>query len=370
MMFTGIDQQSWRMTNPDKPTPLAQSLRLAALAWGARRAWFLTNGASSGNHIATMVARALGREAIVQRSVHSSVIDGIAHSGIDTHFLQPTVDTNLGSAHGVTVDQVAEALRTHPNSSSVYLTSPSYFGAVSDIAAIADVVHAHGIPLIVDEAWGAHFGFHPRPARQRRPLRRRPGDLQHAQRRRFPHPVGDAASGPRPRSPDGSRASSTGSTVRSSRPAAARCCWPRWTRRGATSPSTARRQSPRRCGAPRPPSGHARGWPVPRRHPGYPHQRRHHRPRPVQGGHRHPARRPGRRRGPPPPDPRPRRGRRTPHPVGHRPAPRGHLADRRRPVPHRPACTTRGARKPQHTRTAAAGRRTADERARRVPREK
>ena len=161
MMFTGIDQQSWRMTNPDKPTPLAQSLRLAALAWGARRAWFLTNGASSGNHIATMVARALGREAIVQRSVHSSVIDGIAHSGIDTHFLQPTVDTNLGSAHGVTVDQVAEALRTHPNSSSVYLTSPSYFGAVSDIAAIADVVHAHGIPLIVDEAWGAHFGFHP-----------------------------------------------------------------------------------------------------------------------------------------------------------------------------------------------------------------
>lgn len=162
MMFSSIDQESWRMTNPDKPTPLAQSLQLAAEAWGARRAWFLTNGASSGNHIATMVARVLGPEAIVQRSVHSSVIDGIAHSGIDTHFIQGIVDTNLGSAHGVTVDQVVQALRSHPKSSSVYLTSPSYFGAVSDIAAIAEVVHAHGIPLIVDEAWGAHFGFHPR----------------------------------------------------------------------------------------------------------------------------------------------------------------------------------------------------------------
>jgi arginine/lysine/ornithine decarboxylase len=161
MMFSSIDQESWRISNPDKPTPLALSLRLAAEAWGASRAWFLTNGASSGNHIATMVARALGCEAIVQRSAHSSVIDGIAHSGLDAHFIQGAVDTNLGSSHGVTADQVAQALRAHPNSSSVYLTSPSYFGAVSDIAAIADVVHAHGIPLIVDEAWGAHFGFHP-----------------------------------------------------------------------------------------------------------------------------------------------------------------------------------------------------------------
>ena len=53
------------MINPAKPTPLAKSLVLAAEAWGARRAWFLTNGASQGNHIATMVARSLGRELVV-----------------------------------------------------------------------------------------------------------------------------------------------------------------------------------------------------------------------------------------------------------------------------------------------------------------
>jgi arginine decarboxylase len=161
MMFSSIDQESWKVSVPGRVTPLAQSLGLAADAWGARRAWFLTNGASSGNHIATMVARAMGRSLIVQRSVHSSVIDGIAHSGLDAHFVYGAVDTDLGSAHGVTAAQVSAALREHPDSGAVYLTSPSYFGAVSDVPAIAEVVHAHDIPLIIDEAWGAHFGFHP-----------------------------------------------------------------------------------------------------------------------------------------------------------------------------------------------------------------
>jgi arginine/lysine/ornithine decarboxylase len=161
MLFSGIDQESWRMIDPARPTPLARSLVLAAEAWGARRAWFLTNGASQGNHIATMAARALGREILVQRGVHSSVVDGIAHSGLDAHFVQGAVDTELGSSHGLTPSQVDTALSTHPGSTAVYITSPSYFGAVSDVAGIADVAHARGVPLIVDEAWGAHFGFHP-----------------------------------------------------------------------------------------------------------------------------------------------------------------------------------------------------------------
>ncbi len=161
MMFAQIDQDSWRFINPDKLGPLDIAQQLAAEAWGARRAWFLTNGASSGNHIGTMAARLLGRSMIVQRSVHSSVIDGIAHSGIDAHFVHGAVDVDLGSSHGVTAAQVEQALIEHPDAASVYIVTPSYFGAVSDVAAIAEVVHAHGKPLIVDEAWGSHFGFHP-----------------------------------------------------------------------------------------------------------------------------------------------------------------------------------------------------------------
>lgn len=161
MLFSGVDQRTWRLTTPGRVTPLMRAQQLAADAWGASRTWFITNGASGGNHVATTVARGLGRETVMQRSVHSSVIDGATHVGLDPHFVYGSVDAGLGASHGVTAAQISEALDAHPESASVYVVSPSYFGAVADIAAIARVAHDHGVPLIVDEAWGSHFGMHP-----------------------------------------------------------------------------------------------------------------------------------------------------------------------------------------------------------------
>ncbi|MEU6299440.1 aminotransferase class I/II-fold pyridoxal phosphate-dependent enzyme [Streptomyces erythrochromogenes] len=152
-LLDGID------LGPD--TPLDRALELAAEAWGARRTWFLTNGASQGNQIASMVAPALGRTLVVQRSVHSSVIDGLVLSGMDAVFVRPSVDPGQGIAHGVTASDVAAALERTPDAAAVYVVSPSYFGAVADVRAVADAAHAAGVPLIVDEAWGSHFGFHP-----------------------------------------------------------------------------------------------------------------------------------------------------------------------------------------------------------------
>jgi arginine decarboxylase len=159
MIFADVNQQTWSFEAPPEGAPLARAQRLAADAWGASRVWFLANGASSGNHVATMVARALGRETLIQRSVHSSVIDGMIHSGLEPHFIFGSIDRDLGSSHGVTAAQVEDALTEHPGAAAVQIVSPSYFGAVADVAAIAEVVHSHGKPLIVDEAWGAHFGF-------------------------------------------------------------------------------------------------------------------------------------------------------------------------------------------------------------------
>lgn len=161
MLFSGVDQETWRLVTPGRVTPLMRAQDLAADAWGASRTWFITSGASGGNHIATTVARALGSELVVQRSVHSSVIDGITHAGITPHFVSGAVDTGLGSAHGVSAAQVEETLTANPSSAAVYIVSPSYFGAVADVAAISEVAHRHGVPLIVDEAWGSHFGVHP-----------------------------------------------------------------------------------------------------------------------------------------------------------------------------------------------------------------
>ncbi|MFD9124805.1 amino acid decarboxylase, partial [Kitasatospora sp. NPDC059571] len=142
-------------------SPMEQALRLAAEAWGARRTWFLTNGASQGNRIAALVAQALGDTLVVQRSVHSSVVDGLVLSGLRAAFVQPSVDAGLGIAHGVAAGDLAAALAAHPDAAAAYVVTPSYFGAVADVPALAAAAHAAGVPLIVDEAWGSHFGFHP-----------------------------------------------------------------------------------------------------------------------------------------------------------------------------------------------------------------
>jgi lysine decarboxylase len=61
----------------------------------------------------------------------------------------------------VTPAQIAEALDENPSAKAVLIVSPTYYGACSDVAGIAEVAHQHGVPLLVDEAWGPHFPFHP-----------------------------------------------------------------------------------------------------------------------------------------------------------------------------------------------------------------
>ncbi|MGW2540171.1 aminotransferase class I/II-fold pyridoxal phosphate-dependent enzyme [Kitasatospora sp. NPDC001574] len=151
-LIDGID------LGPDSPR--ATALQLAAEAWGARRTWFLTNGASQGNRLAVMALRSLGECLVVQRSVHSSVVDGLVLSGLRAAFVQPGVDYALGIAHGVTAHDLAFALAENPDAAAACVVTPSYFGAVADVRALADAAHAAGVPLVVDEAWGAHFGFH------------------------------------------------------------------------------------------------------------------------------------------------------------------------------------------------------------------
>ncbi|HSN06471.1 MAG TPA: aminotransferase class V-fold PLP-dependent enzyme [Candidatus Angelobacter sp.] len=141
--------------------PMEQSLELAARAWGSARTWFLANGSSQGNKTACLALAGIGTTIVAQRSVHSSVVDGLMLSGLDAGFVQPSVDHALGIAHGVTPASLEAALVAHPDAVAAFVVSPSYFGACADVAALADVAHRHGAALVVDEAWGAHLGFHP-----------------------------------------------------------------------------------------------------------------------------------------------------------------------------------------------------------------
>ena len=143
-------------------SPRVRAQELAAEAWGARRTWFLTNGSSQGNRLAAIAVSQLGGGMVVQRSAHSSIVDGLVLTGLRPSYVLPGVDVRNGIAHGVTAASVRKAMGDHGGAvTAVYVVSPSYFGAVADIPAIARVVHDAGAALIVDGAWGAHFGFHP-----------------------------------------------------------------------------------------------------------------------------------------------------------------------------------------------------------------
>jgi lysine decarboxylase len=142
------------------PSPFEQAQQLAAEAWGARRAWFLINGASQGNLSAGLALAHAGDRVVVQRNAHSSTIDSLVLSGMRPTFAAPEVDPELGIAHCLTEETLDRALEQTPGAVGAWVISPTYFGAAANIRGLAEVAHARGVPLVVDEAWGAHMAFH------------------------------------------------------------------------------------------------------------------------------------------------------------------------------------------------------------------
>jgi len=142
------------------PTPFEEAQVLAAEAWRSKRAWFLINGASQGNLAAGLALAHHGGEVVLQRNVHSSTVDALVLSGLRPTFVAPELDAELGIAHCLVPQTLDRALRATPGAVGAWVVSPTYFGAVADVRALAAVAHERGVPLIVDEAWGAHLAFH------------------------------------------------------------------------------------------------------------------------------------------------------------------------------------------------------------------
>jgi arginine decarboxylase len=149
----GIDQGP-------SPTPYERAERLAADAFGAATSWFLTNGATQGNHALCLALAPLGARIVAQRNSHASVVDGLVLSGGVPHFVAPEYDDVRGITHCVTPAALELALREERGARAAFVVSPTYFGMAADVAGLAEVAHAAGVPLVVDQAWGPHFGFH------------------------------------------------------------------------------------------------------------------------------------------------------------------------------------------------------------------
>lgn len=143
------------------PTPYEQAEALAAQAYGAGRTWFLTNGATQGNHALCLALAPPGAPVVVQRNSHGSIVDGMVLSGGLPSFVAPEYDEELGMANGVTPASLEAALRATPGARAAFVVSPTYYGMVADVEGCARVAHAAGAALVVDQSWGPHFGFHP-----------------------------------------------------------------------------------------------------------------------------------------------------------------------------------------------------------------
>src|SRR3954449_3855883 len=142
------------------PTPYERAEGLAAEAFGAERSWFLTNGATQGNHALCLALAPLGTRVVAQRNSHTSIVDGLVLSGGIPSFGAPEYDAELGTTHAVTPAALETALRDAPDARAAFVVSPTYYGMAADLRGLADVAHGAGVPLVVDQSWGPHFGFH------------------------------------------------------------------------------------------------------------------------------------------------------------------------------------------------------------------
>ena len=142
---------------------LADAESRAARLWGADVCRFSVGGATHANQ-ALALALAEGGDGgrvVVGRTLHRSMLLGLVLAGLQPVWVHPEVDPATGLPLGVAPSLLAEALAAAPDARAVLMADPSYVGTVGDIAGLAEVAHTHGVPLVVDAAWAAHFGFHP-----------------------------------------------------------------------------------------------------------------------------------------------------------------------------------------------------------------
>ena len=140
---------------------IEEAQELAAEAYGANHSFFLINGSTSGNQVMMMTAVNPGEKIAIPRNAHKSAMGGLIMSGAHPVWMKPEVDETLHMDHTVTPETVRRTLDEHPDLAAIYVVSPTYYGVAADLVRIAEAAHERGKPLLVDEAWGPHFHFHP-----------------------------------------------------------------------------------------------------------------------------------------------------------------------------------------------------------------
>ena len=140
---------------------LAEAEARAAGLWDADICRFSTGGATHANQALALTIGGDGGTVVVSRTLHRSLLVGLVLAGLTPVWVRPEMDSVTGLPLGVAPETVGAALAMHPEARAVFVGDPSYVGTIGDVRGLARMTHSHDLPLIVDAAWAAHFGFHP-----------------------------------------------------------------------------------------------------------------------------------------------------------------------------------------------------------------
>lgn len=141
---------------------IKEAQELAAEAYGADRSFFLVNGTTVGNHTMILATARPGDEVLVARNAHKSIITGLVLSGAIPRFFLPEFESSLGIMLNVTPRAVQAAIEANPGARVLVLTNPNYYGVAANLEGIIPFAKAKGLIVLVDEAHGPHFFFHPK----------------------------------------------------------------------------------------------------------------------------------------------------------------------------------------------------------------
>ncbi|MCA0758301.1 aminotransferase class I/II-fold pyridoxal phosphate-dependent enzyme [Paenibacillus sp. N4] len=140
---------------------IREAQQLAARTFGADETYFLVGGSTSGNIALLLTLCGPADLVILQRNVHKSIINGLKLAGATAVFLTPQTEPLSELSTVPALEQLEEALKKYPDAKAVVLSNPNYYGMGVCLKAYAKMAHRYNKPLIVDEAHGAHYGFHP-----------------------------------------------------------------------------------------------------------------------------------------------------------------------------------------------------------------
>ena len=150
-LYGGLDEI--KLTNQ----VLKKAEALAAQLWGADYARFSTGGSTHANQAIILALGKPGDKVALSRTAHRSVLSALVLAGLEPIWLTPSIDSATGVPIGIDVAQFEKIIDQKPV--ALLLTEPGYLGTLSDLAALIKSAHEYAIPVIVDAAWGGHFGF-------------------------------------------------------------------------------------------------------------------------------------------------------------------------------------------------------------------